>query len=631
MKDEGNFRGEVISSSDGDLIQDNSINIQFESDDGLIFFTETTADEGLFGYSDYGRIDLPNGEYSVVVNLDGYELFEEQFVVDGDTDKYTISLNPISVNATLEVTYTNATGIKLPISNADVKFTNDFSDYEEIFSTDQNGTITITNLIPGNYNIEMTHFEDDSNERFVLNSQNLNVRAGKENQIFKREADWRVKLSGKIFYDRDFNGVADADDLLPNSEIEIWNMAGSNVQFNTTSNENGEYELYLYTGAYQYWIYTNEGTSYVDISQLELEGALNLNVSLNRGVNFKQTYLSSADSEVISFDEVDMKGANFSFEIELNNGIIDVVVPDGIYNLVGEYEDLAGEQDYVYYLDDDANITDDKDGSLQNETLEKKLMRGIEVNVDRTEANVALGQTVIFKFNGTSNGHLNTLYNFNIENIPNNWTAEFVPSDWEVNYGDNVTSELKITPDQTVIINEKETFSVTVSWTDGVNNQLNDIIHTFDIEITPIEAQSPDFIVSELLWNPEVPVEGTEVTLTAKITNLVNNTGIQNVPIVFYNGDEPFNVTTIVFDGNDNEEVTITAIWTATKGSHPLRVAIDPSITLNEVDTTNNEKSITISVSSESDDDDNSFRMIALVVVGLVGGLAYVSYRSKRS
>ena len=137
MKDEGNFRGEVISSSDGDLIQDNSINIQFESDDGLIFFAETTADEGLFGYSDYGRIDLPNGVYSVVVNLDGYELFEEQFVVDGDTDKYTISLNPISVNATLEVTYTNATGIKLPISNADVKFTNDFSDYEEIFSTDQ--------------------------------------------------------------------------------------------------------------------------------------------------------------------------------------------------------------------------------------------------------------------------------------------------------------------------------------------------------------------------------------------------------------------------------------------------------------------------------------------------------------
>ena len=190
---------------------------------------------------------------------------------------------------------------------------------------------------------------------------------------------------------------------------------------------------------------------------------------------------------------------------------------------------------------------------------------------------------------------------------------------------------MKITPDQTVTVNEKETFSVTVSWTDGSDNQVDDVTHTFEIGVTPIEAQSPDFTVSELLWNPEVPTVGTEVTLTATISNLVNNTGIHNVPIVFYDGDEPFNVTTIVFEGTDDEEVTVTATWTATKGSHPLRVAIDPSVTLNEVDSTNNEKAITISVSSVSDDDDNSFRMIALVVVGLVGGLAYVSYRSKRT
>ena len=170
----------------------------------------------------------------------------------------------------------------------------------------------------------MTHFEDGDNERFKLNTQNLNVKAGKEQQTFKREADWRVKLSGTVFYDRDFNGVANADDLLPNSEIEIWNMAGTNVQFNATADENGEYEIYLYTGAYQYWIYSNEDTSYVDIAELELEGAFTLNASLNRGINFRETYLSSADSETIDFDEIEMDGANFSFEIEVNNGILDL-------------------------------------------------------------------------------------------------------------------------------------------------------------------------------------------------------------------------------------------------------------------------------------------------------------------
>ena len=632
LRDEGYFRGEVVSSADDDLIQDSAIEILFESEENVIFVTETIADEGLFGSTiDYGKIDLPNGDYTVTVDLEGYESFEEVFTVNGDTDKYTITLDPIAVNVTLEVTYTNATGSKLPVANADVTFMSDFTD-DEIYTTDENGIINIPEMTPRTYEIEMTHYKNGEDERFQLDTQNVYVKAGKEQQTFKRDADWRVKLSGTVFYDRDFNGVANIDDLLANSEIEIWNMAGTNVQFNTTADENGEYELYLYTGAYQYWIYTNEDTSYVDISELELEGALDLNASLNRGINYKQTYLSSADSEAILFDEIEMEGANFSFDIEMKNGIVDITVPDGIYNLVSEYEDLSGEEDYVYNLNDIANITDEKDGVLQNKTLEKKLMRGIDVNVDRTEANVALGQTVTFNFNGSSIGHMNAIYELTIDTIPNNWTAEFVPNKWGVDYGENVTAELKITPDQTVTVDEKENFIVTVSWTDGIANQVDDIIHTFDIGVTPIEAQNPDYIVSELLWNPESPTVGTEVTLTATITNLINNTGQNDVSIVFYDDETPFNTTTVVFEGTDDEEIIVTATWTATKGSHPLRVAIvDPANSLNEVNIDNNEKSITISVSSESDEDSNSFRMIALVVVGLVGGLAYISYRSKRT
>ena len=632
LKDEGYFRGEIISSSDGDLIQDSAIEIQFESVDSVIFVTETIAGEGLFGSTiDYGKIDLPNGVYDVTVDLEGYELFEDTFTVDGDTEMYTISLDPLAVNATLEVSYTNATGSKLGVSNANVRFTNAFAEYDETFTTDENGIINISSMIPRTYEIEMTHFENGTQERFKLNTQNVYVKAGKEQQTFKRDADWRVKLSGTVFYDRDFNGVANPDDLLANSEVEIWNMAGTNVQFNATTDENGEYELYLYTGAYQYWIYTNEETSYVEIAELELEGPLTLDASLNRGINFKQTYLSSADSEAIDFDEIDMEGANFSFEIEMENGIMDITVPDGIYSLVSEYKELSGTEDYVFNLNDNANITDDKDGILQNKTIERKLMRGIEVNVDRTEANVALGQTVTFNFNGSSIGHTNTIYELEVDNIPSNWTAEFVPNKWGVNYGENVTSELRITPDQTVTVDEKETFTVTVSWTDGNDNQVDDITHTFELGITPIEAQSPDFDVIELLWSPVNPTVGTEVTLTAKISNLVNNTGIHNIPVIFYADDIPFNLTNVAFEGIDNEEVTVTAVWTATEGSHPLRVAIDPGMTLTETDSTNNDESITISVSSNPDEDDSSFGTIAVVVIGLVGGLAYVSYRSRRT
>ena len=92
----------------------------------------------------------------------------------------------------------------------------------------------------------MTHFEDGENERFKLNTQNVYVKAEKEQQTFKREADWRVKLSGTVFYDRDFNGVANTDDSLPNSEVEIWNMAGTNVQFNATAEKTRIRDLSLH-------------------------------------------------------------------------------------------------------------------------------------------------------------------------------------------------------------------------------------------------------------------------------------------------------------------------------------------------------------------------------------------------
>ena len=88
LKDEGYFRGEVISSADNGLIQDSAIEILFESEDNIIFVTETIADEGLFGSTiDYGKIDLPNGAYTVTEDLERYESYEEIFVENGETDK----------------------------------------------------------------------------------------------------------------------------------------------------------------------------------------------------------------------------------------------------------------------------------------------------------------------------------------------------------------------------------------------------------------------------------------------------------------------------------------------------------------------------------------------------------------
>ena len=148
LKDEGFFKGEIISSSELDKIQGSIIQILFESEDGVIHVVETEDADGTFGYGDdYEQIDLPNGDYTVNIDLEGYESFEDTFTVSGSTDKYTITLDPLSVSVTVEVMYTNATVSELPVANADVRFTSESVGFDETYTTDGNGTIN-QNMLP---------------------------------------------------------------------------------------------------------------------------------------------------------------------------------------------------------------------------------------------------------------------------------------------------------------------------------------------------------------------------------------------------------------------------------------------------------------------------------------------------
>ena len=144
--------------------------------------------------------------------------------------------------------------------------------------------------------------------------------------------------------------------------------------------------------------------------------------------------------------------------------------------------------------------------------------------VDTLEDDIPIGQTAIITFNITSTGHLDTIYETNIENIPANWNASFEPNKVSLaTNGSNMKTELRITPDNNVVAGVWETFTVKFTWSDGSSNDVNDITKSFDVKITPIEAPQPDYIVSEILWNPQSPVVGDEVTLTATIKNMVNN------------------------------------------------------------------------------------------------------------
>ena len=632
LLNEGHVRGDVRSQADDKLIKDISVRIQFISDEGIVFIADSDAEDGLFGSMDYGKIDLPNGNYDVLVIEDGYQTFTDTLVIAGSTSDYNkIKLTPKTVNVTISINYINATGSTTPLSNAEVVF-EALSSGSFALTTDENGQIIISDMVPRTYSLEMDITLNDGADEFKM-SKSLNVKPGNEQQTFTKKADWKVRVSGTIFYDRDLNGIADSNELLGNSQVEIWNIQGDLIDKTTTSDSDGSYQIYLNTGSYQTWFYNTEETSYVSINALELEEAINLNASLTRGVNYIVTYQSNDTSKDIDFANVDVSGKNFTFEFDVEDRGIGMVVPSGNYTFVSEYKDLEAPDDYIYVLDLNVDITDSLDGVAQTEFIDSELMRGIEVDLDRDNYEIPLEQSAIFTFNVTSTGSFDIVLETDTGSVPANWTAAFEPNKISLNPDDNNKPVvLSITPNENIVPGVWEVFNVKIMWSDGDDNNVDDITRSFEITVYPIEQPKPDFTIldNDFTWSPGAPSVGDQVTLTATISNLVNHSGVHSVPVVFYANDVEINSTTAEFDGSGNE-VTVTAVWTATSGMHYLKVEINPENIIDETDNENNKATTAFSIEKKEEGNDNSIlRMAALVVLGLVGGLAYVSYRSRR-
>ena len=634
LKDEGYVRGDVRSQADNNVITDRSVTIQFVSETGVVFVENSNPDEGLFGVSmNYGKLDLPNGDYDVIVKENGYQDFASTITVDGNTDYYNeIVLIPKTVNVTLEMTYVNATGNSVPLANGLVTFE---AGTGETFAltTDEQGKINIPEMVPKAYEIEMDITLNDGADEFTMSKRNIYVSAGNEEQTFKKEADWKVRVSGTVFYDRNFDGTPDSNELLGNSQLDVWNVDGTLIRDSTTADANGNYEIYLDTGVYQTWFYTTEGTSYTTIDSLELDEALELSPSLVRGVNYIVDYQSSETNNNIDFGDIDLVGTNVSFTIETENGHLEVLVPNGVYEFKGNYEDLSATEDYAYVLDISINVTDELDGVAQIESIDKQLMRGISVSLDTNELEIPISQTAIFTFNVTSSGFLDIIFETGIDEIPEGWNAEFVPNKLSMKQNETQEIQLKITPNENVVPGVWETFYVEIFWTDYDDNNVDDLRRNFAVTVDPIEQPDPDFTIEtgNFVWAPDVPTVGTEVTLSATITNTVNHSGAHYVPVIFYVDDEPINMVTAEFDGN-NSEVTVSATWNATKGTHTLKAHIDPENAIEETNTDNNKASTTFSISeAEEEDNSSTMNMIVIAVIALVGGFAYISYRSRRS
>jgi len=106
---------------------------------------------------------------------------------------------------------------------------------------------------------------------------------------------------------------------------------------------------------------------------------------------------------------------------------------------------------------------------------------------------------------------------------------------------------------------------------------------------------APDLIIQTITWSPESPTESDNVTFTVTIKN--QGSGRADYPSVACYIDDAYLASASVNETAPGATVTKTFNWFAQAGSHTFTAIADKESQIFEIDETNNEKTVTFSVS----------------------------------
>ncbi len=106
---------------------------------------------------------------------------------------------------------------------------------------------------------------------------------------------------------------------------------------------------------------------------------------------------------------------------------------------------------------------------------------------------------------------------------------------------------------------------------------------------------APDLIIQTITWSPESPTESDNVTFTVTIKNQGSGRA-DSSRVAYYIEGSPA-VYQDVQEINAGALVTKTFTWTARAGSHEIKAIADSNNVVTESDETNNERTVTFSVS----------------------------------
>ncbi|MGC9060640.1 MAG: CARDB domain-containing protein [Thermoplasmata archaeon] len=216
----------------------------------------------------------------------------------------------------------------------------------------------------------------------------------------------------------------------------------------------------------------------------------------------------------------------------------------------------------------------------------------------------------------------NSTVNITVRNSGNYWASKI-----RVNvYADDVLLSTKMVNFLNVSESKNLSFSIYFSSSPSkirvVLDERNKVPESNENNnVAEINLAYPDLIVERVNFNPQNPVEGDNITITAQI----QNSGISDAEDV---------LVYLIVDGVKMSEITIPSIpqgstmevtfyWFGTYGMHNLSVYADPGNRIGEIDEANNVNNFTITVTQPVNENTGILGFLLITVI-------WISLRKKR-
>jgi len=141
----------------------------------------------------------------------------------------------------------------------------------------------------------------------------------------------------------------------------------------------------------------------------------------------------------------------------------------------------------------------------------------------------------------------------------------------------------------------------------------------------------PDITVLDITFSPVAPTEGDKVTITARIKN-IGTRSVESIEVAFYQDSNRIGTKKEGPLAPDNATPS-TMSWTAIKGTHDIKVVIDPSSKVGEISEENNALTVPLSVKERpGGEGGNTIMMVGVVVlIAVVAVVAVVLLRRRKA